>query len=68
MNEEQAKITAIIQYLLSKDVALKENIEMRKRISTSKYAIYEDVLYYYEGLIKLSFWESIASDLWNLIK
>ena len=68
MNEDQAKLTAIIQYILSKDVALKENIEMRKRICNSEYAIPEDVMYYYEGLLKLSFWETISYELWNLIK
>lgn len=68
MNEHEAKVTALYQYLLSKSGRLTQSLETRKKNWLRKDATADDVRLYYEGLLLLAFWDQIADEVWNIIK
>lgn len=68
MNEDQARIIRIYQYLLANDVFLKQQIIDRQKRVQRKNPHPDDVLALWIYLIKLEIWEEFAGELWNLIK
>ena len=68
MNEDEARIIRIYQYLLSKDVYLKNNIVHNERYAIRKNPDADDVFDLWYSLIKLEIWKEIAGELWNLLK
>lgn len=68
MNEDQARIVRIYQYLLSKDVFLKQQIIDRQKRAQRKNPQPDDIFSLWYALIKLQIWEEIAGEVWKLIK
>lgn len=68
MNEDQARIIRIYQYLLSKDVFLKQQIIERQQRAQRKNPHPDDIFSLWFSLIKLEIWEEIAGELWKLIR
>lgn len=68
MNEHEAKVTALYQYLLSKSGRLSQTLETRRKNWMRMDATAEDVRLYYEALLLLAFWDKIAEEVWNIIK
>lgn len=68
MNEDQARIIRIYQYLLSKDVFLKQQIINKEMRTSKKNPHPEDVFALWYSMIKLEIWEEIAGEIWKLIK
>ena len=68
MNEDQARIIRIYQYLLANDVFLKQQIIDRQKRAQRKNPHPDDVLALWIYLIKLEIWEEFAGELWKLIK
>lgn len=68
MNEDQARLIRIYQYLLSKDVALKRIIGQCEKNVRRKNPFPDDVFDYWYSMIRLEFWQEIAGELWNLLK
>ena len=68
MNDDQARVMRIYQYLLSKDVQVKqEQIDkcwMCRKVNITSAEIVEYLVAY----IKAEFWEEVAGEVWNLIK
>ena len=68
MNEDQARIMRIYQYLLSKDVQVKqEKIDkcwMCRKVNITS----SEIIEYLVAYIKAEFWEEIAGELWKLIR
>ena len=64
MNEDQARI----QYLLSKDVFLKQQIIDRQQRAQRKIPHPDDVFSLWYAMIKLEIWEEIAGEVWKLIR
>lgn len=68
MSDEEIRIFRIYQYLLAKDVQIKQKIVDRHKLAFRKHPHTDDVLAYYLMVIKAEFWEEIAGEIWNLIK
>lgn len=68
MNEYEAKVTALYQYLLSKSYRLEVSLENRKRKCQKTDATADDIRLFYEGLMILGFWDDIAGEIWNILK
>lgn len=68
MNEDQARIIRIYQYLLAKDVFLKQQIIDRQKRAQRKNPHPDDIFSLWYALVKLEIWEEIAGEVWNLIK
>lgn len=68
MNEDQARVMRVYQYLLAKDVFLKQQIIDLQKRAQRKYPHPDDIFSLWYSLIKLEIWEEIAGEVWKLIK
>lgn len=68
MNNEQATIVRIYEYLLSKDVQIKQVLVDKRWGIQKKYPHSRDIYDYLIACITLEVWEEIAGDIWKLIK
>lgn len=68
MNEDQARIIRIYQFLLSKDVTIKNTIENNRKKVNKKNLETDDALDLWYSLIKLEIWQEFAGEIWNLLK
>lgn len=67
MNDDQAYRIRIIQYLLSKDDLIHEDIaELKRRLK--KHDDADDYFDVWLALIRLECWHEFSSDIWKLIK
>ena len=68
MNEDEARVIRVYQYLLAKDVFLKQQIIDRQKRAQRKNPHPDDIFSLWFSLIKLEIWEEISGELWTLIK
>ena len=68
LNEDQARVMRIYQYLLAKDVFLKQQIIDLQKRAHRKNLDSDDIFSLWYSLIKLEIWEEIAGEIWKLIK
>lgn len=68
MNDDEAKIVRLYQYLLTKEVVLKQQVQDRERRLRRKNPHPDDVFSYWMSLLRLEFWSQISGEVWNLIK
>lgn len=68
MNEDEARIIRIYQYLLAKDVLLKQQIIDRQKLAYRKNPHADDIFSFWFSLIRLEIWEEILGEIWKLIK
>ena len=68
MNEDQARIIRLYQYLLSKEVYMKEQIISHEKAMRRKNPNADDTLTLWLLLIKLECWQEFAGEVWKLIR
>lgn len=68
MDDYEARVIRIYQYLLSKDVALKQIITDKKRLMQSKNLDPADLLSLWESIIRLEIWDQFCFEVWNLLR
>lgn len=68
MNDDQAVILRIYQYLLSKEVILKQDIVYHESFMHYKKVRADDVFTYWLLLYRLKCWEEFAGDLLKLLQ
>lgn len=68
MNEDEARVMRLIQYLLAKDVFLKQHIIDRQKRAQRKNPHPDDIFSLWYSLIKLEIWEEISGEVWKLLK
>lgn len=68
VNEDQARIMRISQYLLSKDVQVKQEVIDKCWMCRKVNITSAEIIEYLVAYIKAEFWEEIAGEIWILIK
>ena len=68
MNEDQARVMRVYQYLLAKDVFLKQQIIDRQKRAQRKHPHLDDIFALWYSLIKLEIWEEISGEIWKLLQ
>lgn len=68
MNEDEARLVRIVQYLLSKDVHLKQELTNRERYTRCKDARSYDIYCYLLSFLKYEFFKEFMNELWKLMK
>lgn len=68
MNDDQAKVVRIFQYLLCKEDILKHNLALRKNNAMRKDCYAEDIISYWYAYIKLEFFKEFCDEVWNMLK
>ncbi len=68
MNDDQATLIRLYQYLLSKDVVIKGRIIDLRRNLQKKNPTSDDIYVLWYELTKVEIWEEFFSEVWNLLK
>ena len=68
MNDDQARIVRLYQYLLSKDVFIKNSIIDREKLIRRKNLYPDDFLALYLLYMELEIWQNLSREVWKLIK
>ena len=68
MNEYESLIVRLYQYLLAKDVLIKQDIITYENQIQKKKKTADDIFNYYLSLKRLEFWKEISDELWKLIQ
>lgn len=68
MDDYEARVIRIYQYLLSKDVALKQRITDKKRLIQCNNLDPADLLSLWESIIRLEIWDQFCFEVWNLLR
>lgn len=68
MNEDEARLVRLYQYLLSKEVSLQQTIQDIEKLLRRRNPLPEDVFAFFVALLRLEIWQEFSGEVWNLIK
>lgn len=68
MNDYESLIVRLYQYLLAKDVLIKQDIINYENQFQKKKKTADDIFKYYLAMKRLEFWKEISDELWKLIQ